>query len=216
MDVPNYNSLRRQMVESQLLLRGIASPSVLEAMTTVERHRFVPDNLKELAYHDSPLPIGFSQTISQPYIVAYMTELLMLQKFETVLEIGTGSGYQSAVLAQICKHVYSIERNRQLWEQSSQLFDEFGYGNITTHYGDGYEGLQQYAPFDAILVTCALKSLSPHWLSQLADGGRLIAPLGESNLQNLCLLKKDKGKIVSKKDIPVVFVPMLDKRGNQY
>src|SRR3989338_2133518 len=177
-------------------------------MRKVKRHLFVPLMHRRLSYGDHPLPIGEGQTISQPYIVALMTELLELKGGEKVLEIGTGSGYQAAILAELVKEVYSIEILEPLAERSQKLLKELGYENIKVKHADGFLGWPEYAPFDAIIVTCAPKVIPPALLKQLAEGGRLVIPVG-SHWQELKLLKKIEGKIVSKSIIPVRFVPML-------
>lgn len=195
------------MVEKQIKARGVKDKKVLDAMLKVERHKFVPEKIRKYAYEDYPLPIGEGQTISQPYIVAFMTEQLSLKGKEKVLEIGTGSGYQAAILAEICKEVYSIEIIPSLAIQAEKLLKELKYKNIKIKIGDGFLGWEEYSPFDAIIVTCAPKEIPKPLIDQLAEGGRMIIPVGEY-FQDLILVKKTKGKISKKKVLPVRFVPM--------
>lgn len=198
------------MVNLQIKARGISDKRVLKAMLKVERHLFVPLKHRELSYEDEPLPIGEGQTISQPFIVGLMTELLELKAQDKVLEIGTGSGYQAAILAELAKEVYTIELLKPLAESSQKLFKDLGYNNIKVKYGDGFSGWQENAPFDAIVVTCAPQDIPPLLLDQLAQGGRLVIPVGVGH-QVLKQVRKEKGKIISKDVIPVRFVPMLKK-----
>ncbi|MDP3733295.1 MAG: protein-L-isoaspartate(D-aspartate) O-methyltransferase [Candidatus Daviesbacteria bacterium] len=199
---------REEMVRTQIKARGIKDEGTLSAMRKVKRHLFVPLMHRRLSYGDHPLPIGEDQTISQPYVVALMTELLELKGGEKVLEIGTGSGYQAAILAELVKEVYTIEILEPLAERSQKLLKESGYANIKVKHADGFLGWPEYGPFDAIIVTCAPKVVPPALLEQLAEGGRLVIPVG-THWQELKLLKKIEGKIVSKSIIPVRFVPML-------
>ncbi|MBU0547969.1 MAG: protein-L-isoaspartate(D-aspartate) O-methyltransferase [Candidatus Omnitrophica bacterium] len=196
------------MINSQIKARGVSDERVLKAMFKVERHLFVPLAHRDLSYEDGPLPIGKGQTISQPYIVALMTELLELKEGEKVLEIGTGSGYQAAILAELAKEVYTIELLKPLAERSQKLLKELGYENIKVKHGDGFLGWSEYAPFDAIIVTCAPEEIPPVLFEQLAEGGRLVIPVG-SDYQELRQIKKKEGKIISKDIISVRFVPML-------
>ncbi len=191
----------------------VRDPLVLEAMRRVPRHRFVPPEYRRDAYLNTPLVIGFHQTISQPYIVAHMTELLDLQPDHRVLEIGTGSGYQAAVLAELCNHVYTIEIIPQLGESAGELLNELGYKNVRVKIGDGYEGWPDAAPFDRIIVTCAPDDIPPPLLAQLAPGGRLVIPVGEtSQVQYMVVVTKDRhGRISQKRQYPVRFVPMTGK-----
>jgi protein-L-isoaspartate(D-aspartate) O-methyltransferase len=202
---------RRQMVEDQIRARGVRDRRVLEAMGKVERHRFVPSHLGHLAYGDFPLPIGEGQTISQPYIVALMTELLALKGTERILEIGTGSGYQAAILAELVKEVYTVEILEPLAKQSERLFRELNYRHIKVKLGDGFLGWPEFAPFDGILVTCAPEKIPPPLLEQLAEGGRLVIPVGELR-QELKLVRKVKGRVQEEDIIPVRFVPMIRKK----
>ncbi len=204
---------RRQelMITKQLEARGIKDKRVLNAMRKVKRHLFVPVKYKNLAYSDYPLPIGEGQTISQPYIIALMTELLELEGNEKVLEIGTGSGYQTAILAELAAEVYTIEILEPLAARSKKLLAELGYKNIVPKAGDGYLGWPEHAAFDAIIVTCAPDKIPEPLIEQLADNGRLIIPVG--NLwQELKLVKKVNNKIVTTDIIQVRFVPMLRKK----
>jgi protein-L-isoaspartate(D-aspartate) O-methyltransferase len=203
-----FYACKENMINSQIKARGVTDERVLKAMHKVERHLFVPLMYRHLSYEDHPLPIGEGQTISQPYIVALMTELLELKGGEKVLEIGTGSGYQAAILAELVKEVYTIEILEPLAERSQKLFKELGYENIKVKHGDGFLGWPEYAPFDAIIVTCAPEEVPPALLEQLAEGGSLVIPVG-THWQELKRLKKIEGKITSKSIIPVRFVPML-------
>ena len=203
----SYAEKRRQMVENQIISRGVRDQRVIQAMMKVKRHRFVPKNLQSAAYYDEPLPIGNEQTISQPYIVAYMTEALKMKGGEKVLEIGTGSGYQAAVLAEIAAEVYSIEIVRPLGERAEQLLKSEGYSNIQCRIGDGYKGWPEVAPFDAIIVTAAPPRIPEPLVEQLKEGGRMIVPVGKW-FQDLILISKKKGKVEKKRLIPVRFVPI--------
>jgi protein-L-isoaspartate(D-aspartate) O-methyltransferase len=215
-DLSGFAQKREHMVINQIEARGIKDKKVLEALRKVERHKFVPKQYQNEAYNDYPLPIGEGQTISQPYIVALMTAVLDLKGTETVLEIGTGSGYQAAVLGEICKHVYTIEIVDALGKRSKRLLSELGYKNITVKVGDGYKGWKEHSPFDAIIVTCAPSHIPGPLKDQLAEGGRMIIPVGESLSQKLMLLIKREGKITQKAIIPVRFVPMMKKDGKTY
>jgi protein-L-isoaspartate(D-aspartate) O-methyltransferase len=213
--VQNYDSLRNDMVRMQLEARGISHQHTLEAMRKVERHLFVPTQYEKQAYNDHPLPIGYNQTISQPYIVASMTQLLEPRKDDRVLEIGTGSGYQAAVLAEIVKEVYTIEIVEELGERTKERMQRMGYNNVKVIIGDGYKGFEEKAPFDAIIVTAASKHIPPPLIKQLKEGGRMIIPVGSpSEVQTLVLLKKRKGKITKSKLIPVRFVPLTRSAEN--
>ena len=184
----DYLVKRQEMIKEQIEARGIANQKVLDAMLKVKRHEFVPKLWRFLAYADRPLPIGEGQTISQPYIVALMTELLQLKGDEKVLEIGTGSGYQAAVLAQIVPEVYTIEIIPELAEGSEKLLKQLGYKNIHVKCGDGYYGWPKKAPFDAIIVTCGAGHIPPKLVEQLKDGGRMVIPVGKG-WQKLMLVK---------------------------
>jgi protein-L-isoaspartate(D-aspartate) O-methyltransferase len=201
---------RKQMVEKQIKAMGIKDLRVLDAMLKVKRHLFVPSDVRHLAYEDRPLPIGWEQTISQPYVVALMTELLALKGTERVLEIGTGSGYQAAILAELVKEVYTIEISEPLARQSERLLKELNYNNIKVKFGDGFLGWPEFSPFDAIIVTCAPEKIPPPLLSQLAESGRLVIPVG-TYWQELKLVRKVNGRIKEADIVPVRFVPMIRK-----
>ncbi|MBN1898268.1 MAG: protein-L-isoaspartate(D-aspartate) O-methyltransferase [Spirochaetes bacterium] len=201
---------REMMIKYQIKARGIKDKRLLKAMQKVQRHLFVPKSLWDQAYNDYPLPIGEGQTISQPYIVALMTELLELKGKEKVLEIGTGSGYQAAVLSELCKEVYTIEIVPALARASKKLLKEMGYKNVHVFEGDGYLGLEKQAPFEGIIVTCAPPYVPKPLKDQLKEGGRMVIPVGET-YQELKVLTKQKGKIKEKSIVPVRFVPMTGK-----
>lgn len=211
-----FFALRNQMVKNQIEARGITDEKILNAFRKVERHKFVLPQYIPHAYADSPLPIDEGQTISQPYIVAYMTDVLDLKRTDKVLEIGTGSGYQAAILAELCDSVFTIEIFETLANKAQNVFAELGYSNIFCKTGDGYQGWPEYAPFDAILVTCAPTKVPEPLQQQLAEGGRMIIPVGSDPLQHLVMLKKKKGKIKQESVLPVRFVPMIDERGKKY
>lgn len=203
-----YVSERDRMVRQQIAARGIKNKAVIEAMRKVPRHLFVPLNMENVAYEDRPLPIGYDQTISQPYIVALMTETVKPAKGKKALEIGTGSGYQAAVLAEVVDTVYTIEIVPELAKQSASLFKKLDYKNIVSKYGDGYGGWPEHAPFDIIVVTAAPDEIPTPLLDQLAEGGRLVIPVGSAyNFQELVLAEKVKGKIIRKNLALVRFVP---------
>jgi protein-L-isoaspartate(D-aspartate) O-methyltransferase len=204
---------RQEMVKNQIEARGVRDSLVLEAMRTVERHRFVPQRLQHLAYIDEPLPIGYQQTISQPFIVAYMTEMLDLKGNERVLEIGTGSGYQAAILGEIVKEVYTIEIIEALAERAQSILEKLKYDHVTCRAGDGYKGWSEKAPFDAIIVTAAPSKVPNPLIEQLKEGGRMIIPVG-TYFQELILFKKEDGILTEHKLIPVRFVPMTGKIQN--
>ena len=202
-----YKKKRHEMVERQIVSRGVQDTLVLSAMKKVQRHRFVPDNVRPYAYYDEPLPIGYEQTISQPYIVAYMTESLGLKGGEKVLEVGTGSGYQAAVLAEIAGDVYTIEIVEPLAERAKKILEKEGYDNLHCRYGDGYRGWPEAAPFDAIIITAAPPKVPDPLLDQLVEGGRMVVPVG-TWYQELLLITKTKKGFEKKRLIPVRFVPM--------
>ena len=204
-----FTLLRDKMVSAQIEARGIRDSRILGVMRRVPRHKFVPGVYKGYAYEDTPLPIGKGQTISQPYIVALMTELLQLKGNERVLEIGTGSGYQAAILAELVKQVYTIEIMPELAARAEKLLKSLGYNNITVKCGDGYLGWEEHAPFDAIIVTCAPEDVPQPLIEQLAEAGRLVIPVGSSS-QELVLIQKQNNKIKRRSIIPVRFVPMLN------
>jgi len=201
---------RDAMVRWQIARRGVSDRAVLAAMRAVPRHEFVPPHLRSRAYDDCPLPIGHGQTISQPYIVAYMTEVLHLRPGEKVLEIGTGSGYQAAVLSELTPKVYTVEIIRPLAQEAAARLERLGYKTIKCRVGDGYYGWPEHAPYDAIIVTCAAGSVPPPLLKQLKPGGRMVIPVGPpGQVQQLVLVRKDKaGRITSKSLMAVAFVPM--------
>jgi protein-L-isoaspartate(D-aspartate) O-methyltransferase len=208
-DAPDLKKARHHMVKTTIENRGISDRRVLDAMLTVPRHRFVPDKLLSVAYADRPLPIGEGQTISQPYVVALMSEILGLNSDQRVLEIGTGSGYQAAILCQLAHQVYSIEIKEKLYEIASNTLKSIGYKNISTRHGDGYFGWPQAAPFDAIMITAAIDHIPPPLLKQLKDGGRLTLPLGNPfSYQNLVLVTKKGDDLIVKQITGVLFVPM--------
>ena len=202
-----WTAERASMVAGQIYARGVRDPRVLEALRTVPRHRFVPDQLQDNAYADTALQIGWDQTISQPYIVAYMTEAMQIPTGGKVLEIGTGSGYQAAVLAEIARAVYTIEIVPQLAEQSGRILDQLGYDAVHTRVGDGYRGWPEQAPFDAIIVTAAPDHVPPALVEQLAVGARLIIPVGRFS-QDMRIVTKTADGSTSETTIPVRFVPM--------
>jgi protein-L-isoaspartate(D-aspartate) O-methyltransferase len=205
-----YYEERIRMVENQIERRGIEDSAVLDAMCSVPRHLFVPEAYRSRAYEDGPLPIGHNQTISQPYIVALMTELLDLQPGERVLEVGTGSGYQAAVLAEIADSVYTIEIVKPLADRAREILDSIGYNNIKAMHGDGYQGYEEAAPYDAIIVTAAPDHVPQPLIDQLAMGGCLVIPVG-SIYQYLTLYEKTEEGLKKKTGIAVRFVPMTGK-----
>ena len=207
----DQDALKRQrMVAEQLKGRDITDPRVLAAMGKVPRHHFVPDDLAYQAYNDHPLPIGFSQTISQPYIVALMTQWAEVKPGDKVLEVGTGSGYQAAVLAELTDRVWSIELKPELAEAAEKRLRALGYGRIHLRCGDGYQGWPEAAPFDAILVTATAPKVPPALQKQLKKGGRLVIPVGyPESIQQLLLLRKINGDLREEKSLPVRFVPLV-------
>ncbi len=205
-----FEQMRHKMVEYQIKARGIQDARVLEVLRKIPRHLFVPENLKDQAYNDEPLPIGSGQTISQPYIVAYMTEQLQLEGTERVLEIGTGSGYQAAVLAELVQRVYSIEIIPELSYQAQKVLDILGYTNIEFKIGNGYFGWPDAAPFDAIIVTAAPEKIPQTLIDQLKIGGRMIIPVGDF-FQNLYLVEKKEDGIKKENKLPVRFVPLQNE-----
>lgn len=204
----DFKKDRERMVRDQLAARGIKDPKVLDAMKSVPRHMFVPENMLSHAYSDEPLPIGEGQTISQPYIVAYMTEVLALQKKERVLEIGTGSGYQTAILAEIAQQVFTVELIADLSYRAQEVLKKLEYPNILYKIGDGTYGWSEEAPFDAIVVTAAPDSVPSALEEQLKIGGRMIIPVG-SAIQELIFVTRGKKKYKRKKLLPVRFVPLI-------
>ena len=207
-----YRLRREKMVADQIAARGVKDEKVLLAMGSVPRHKFVSEDLINSAYEDRPLPIGCGQTISQPYIVALMTQLLNLAEKDKVLEVGTGSGYQAAILSGIVKEVYTIEIFEELGTSAGKRLKDLGYQNVKVKVADGYYGWPEEAPFDAIIVTCAATHIPPPLIEQLKDGGTMCIPVGSVFwTQNLMLVKKKDGKIIAKSVLPVRFVPLLGK-----
>ena len=203
-----YKAAREKMVNKQIKGKGITDPYTLAAMLTVPRHKFVSKEFRDDAYFDSPLPIGYGQTISQPYIVAFMTEIIKPKKNFKVLEIGTGSGYQAAVLARIVDSVYTIEIIKELFIQAKKRLNNMNYDNVFVKNADGYYGWKEKAPFDAIVVTAAVEFVPPPLIKQLKDGGKMIIPVGNPySIQQLLLVEKKKGKIKTKNLMFVRFVP---------
>lgn len=213
MPAPNFEKARARMVEEQLIPRSIHDQKTLEAMRKVPRHLFVEDALKNQAYGDYPLPIGRGQTISQPYIVALMTQALGLKGHEHVLEIGTGSGYQAAILSQICEKVYTVERIDTLLVQARKVFDSLHYLNILTKLDDGTNGWPEYSPYDVIIVTAGGPKIPLPLLEQLADPGILVIPVGDRGVQDLRLVTKKEGEIKEKTIELVRFVNLIGDHG---
>jgi protein-L-isoaspartate(D-aspartate) O-methyltransferase len=216
-DTPAARRDRERMVAEQIKARGITSPAVLDALLAVPRHLFVPEELAASAYADHPLPIGEGQTISQPYIVALMTEVLDLAKGDRVLEIGTGSGYQAAVLSALGAEVYTVEIKPKLYEKASEALKRHGHDKVVCRLGDGYFGWPEQAPFDAVMVTAAVDHIPPPLIAQLKEGGRLVLPLGSPfGYQNLVVVTKRDGEVSLRNVIGVLFVPLtgraLEKR----
>jgi protein-L-isoaspartate(D-aspartate) O-methyltransferase len=208
--VDPFAEKRHQMVETQIKARGVTDERVLAAMEKVPRHLFVPQQYIDEAYADHPLPIGYGQTISQPYIVAYMTELLNLKPGDKVLEIGTGSGYQAAILAEITDKVYTVEIIPELARSAEERLKRLGYENVKVLNADGYYGWEEYAPYDAIIVTCAPDHIPQPLVQQLKDGGRMVIPVGSpGGYQTLTLVEKVGGEVKTYSMLWVLFVPML-------
>jgi protein-L-isoaspartate(D-aspartate) O-methyltransferase len=204
----DFAAQRQRMVDQQLKPRGIKDERVLAAMAKVRREEFVPADQRADAYQDGPLPIGYDQTISQPYIVAFMTEQLRLKPGDRVLEIGSGSGYQAAILAELVADVYTIEIVEPLAKTAEATLQRLGYKNVHLKVGDGYKGWPEEAPFDAIIVTCAPDKVPQPLMDQLKDGGRMVIPVGERFAQQLYLLEKQNGQLKESATLPVRFVPM--------
>ncbi|MBN2458868.1 protein-L-isoaspartate(D-aspartate) O-methyltransferase [Candidatus Woesearchaeota archaeon] len=206
----NYSKLREDMVKHQIESRGVSDKRVLKAMREVPRELFVPEGLVVEAYNDHPLPIGHGQTISQPYIVAEMTELLELKGSEKVLEIGTGSGYQAAILSKLAKKVITLERIEGLAKKTRVLLKKHGYNNVTVIHGDGTKGYGKEAPYDAIIVTAAADKIPKALIEQLAEGGRLVAPVGKGYGQELLrIIKREGDKLDTEEHGGVIFVPLI-------
>jgi protein-L-isoaspartate(D-aspartate) O-methyltransferase len=211
---PSYSDFaaqRHQMLQQQLMTRDINDPRVLAAMAKVPREEFVPPEARIASYEDGPLPIGYGQTISQPYIVAFMTEQLRAKPTDRVLEVGTGSGYQAAILAELVSEVYSIEIVEPLAKGAETTLQRLGYKNVQVKVGDGYQGWPEEAPFDAIIVTCAPDKVPQPLVDQLKDGGRMVIPVGDRFAQQLYLLEKKNGQLKQSATLPVRFVPMTSE-----
>lgn len=205
----NDETQRKAMVQHQLQKRDIRNEAVLSAMEKVPRHVFVPENLRKNAYEDRPLPIGYGQTISQPYIVAYMTQVIDPKPDDRVLEIGTGSGYQAAVLSVLVDSVFTIEIIQGLAKESRATLQKYGFSNVVVKHGDGYYGLEKKAPFDAIVVTAAAEHIPPPLIQQLKDGGKMIIPVGSPFLIQTLMLVEKKGESIQTTSLfPVRFVPL--------
>jgi protein-L-isoaspartate(D-aspartate) O-methyltransferase len=211
----DFDVARRRMVEEQLAGAGrdIKNRSVLDAMAAVPRHEFVPENERKLAYEDEPLPIGYGQTISQPYIVAFMIEKLDPKPADRILEIGTGSGYEAAILSRLVAEVYTIEILEPLAKQAAANLKRLGYLNVKVLTGDGYKGWPEHAPFDGVIVTCAPDHIPQPLVDELRDGGQMIIPVGSPGMQELFLLRKRGTKVEQTAVLPVRFVPMTGKFG---
>ena len=199
---------REQMVKEQIAIRGVTDERVLRAMRKVPREQFVPEQIRGQSYSDGPLPIGYDQTISQPFVVAFMTEKLGLHPTDRVLEIGTGSGYQAAILAELAAKVYTIEIVEPLGKRAAQTLQRLGYKNVQVKIGDGYRGWPEHAPFDAVIVTCAPDHVPQPLVEQIKEGGRIIIPVGPAGDQTLYLLEKKNGRLERRNVLPVSFVPM--------
>ena len=209
----DYESLRHRMVEHQLRRRGIKDERVLKVMSEIPRHLFVPENSRVSSYEDYPLPVGEGQTISQPYMVALMTEQLNLKGDEKVLEIGTGSGYQAAILSKLCSEVYTVERIDTLAKRAEELFRKLGYDNVKVRIGDGTQGWEEYAPYDGIIVTAGSPKIPPRLIDQLSEGGKIVIPVGSSFSQDLIVGRKVKHRLHERVICGCVFVPLIGKYG---
>jgi protein-L-isoaspartate(D-aspartate) O-methyltransferase len=209
----DFEKERSRMVEEQLAYRGIRDPRVLAVMGRVPRHEFMPEALRTQAYGDHAMPIGEGQTISQPYMVALMTELLALTGNERVLEIGTGSGYQAAVLAELCQKVFTVERVKTLADKARATLDRLGYTNVAMKVFDGTYGWKEMAPFDAIIVTAAAPKVPDALLEQLKEGGRLVIPVGERYSQVLLRVAKSASGVTTTTSVPCMFVPLIGNHG---
>ncbi|MCX8063878.1 MAG: protein-L-isoaspartate(D-aspartate) O-methyltransferase [Candidatus Hydrogenedentes bacterium] len=209
----DFEKARKEMVEYQIKSRGIKSPAVLKAMEKIPRHLFVPDEYQTYAYEDHPLSIGYGQTISQPYMVAIMTELLDLKPTDKVLEIGTGSGYQTSILAEIAEKVITIERISELADSAKKRLEALGYKNVIVISGDGTLGYEKEAPYDAILVTAGSPDVPNNLKNQLKDGGRLVIPVGSPSLQVLLKITKKGQEFLTEKHTSCIFVPLVGEKG---
>jgi len=213
MEEEYFEKLRKKMVEHQITARGVSDQRVLEAMLRVPRHLFIPESMQDRAYDDSPLPIGDGQTISQPYMVAWMTELLAVGEEDKVLEIGTGSGYQAAILCELAKEVFSVEKYASLARKAEGRLRSLGYENITIRVGDGTLGWPEEAPFDGIMVTAGAPSIPQPLTEQLADGGKLVIPVGPSGMQMLTVVQREGKELRTREEGTCVFVPLVGKFG---
>ncbi|MDY6795683.1 MAG: protein-L-isoaspartate(D-aspartate) O-methyltransferase [Actinomycetota bacterium] len=213
MDEEYLYRMRVKMVERQIASRGIGNPRVLNAMLSVHRHLFVPGSMQDRAYDDSPLPIGDGQTISQPYMVAWMTELLNIRDTDRILEVGTGSGYQAAILCELSEKVFSIEKYSSLAAKAEERLNSLGYENVTIRVGDGSLGWPEEAPFDGIIVTAGSPAVPEPLIEQLSDGGRLVIPVGPSGMQMLTLVRREGAKYITREEGSCVFVPLVGKFG---
>ncbi len=209
----NYEKERSRMVEEQIIARGVKDERVLAAMRKVPRHEFLPEAIRGMAYQDSALPLGEAQTMSQPYMVALMTEQLELKGHERVLEIGTGSGYQAAVLSELCEKVYTVERIKMLADRARQSLDRLGYRSVAIKVYDGTYGWKEMAPFDAIMVTAGAPDVPAPLVEQLKEGGRMVIPVGERFGQTLLKIVKTPAGPVTERSIPCVFVPLIGNHG---
>lgn len=209
----DFKSLQEEMVSQQIMRRGVVTPQVIEVFRKVPRHLFVPEEVRSYAYNDHPLPIGEGQTISQPYMVALMTDLLDLSGEEKILEIGTGSGYQAAILAELGKEVYTVERHRLLAERAEKVLKELGYNNVKVLVGDGTKGWKEFSPYQRIIVTASAPNVPEPLFEQLDEMGKLVIPIGERWSQDLTLIEKRKGKMVGKSICGCVFVPLIGEYG---
>lgn len=209
----DFKSLQEEMVTQQIMRRGVVTPRVIEAFKKVPRHLFVPEQFQSHSYNDHPLPIGEGQTISQPYIVALMTDLLDLSGEDKVLEIGTGSGYQAAILAELGKEVYTVERHKLLAERAEKIFKELNYQNVKVLVGDGTKGWKEFSPYQKIIVTASAPDVPQPLFIQLDEMGKLVIPIGGRWSQDLVLIEKRKGKMIRKSVCGCVFVPLIGEYG---
>jgi protein-L-isoaspartate(D-aspartate) O-methyltransferase len=205
---PEFATERERMVQTQVALRGLTDPRLLAAMRKVPREQFVPAALRGRSYSDSPLPIGYEQTISQPFVVAFMTEKLQLKSTDRVLEIGTGSGYQAAILGELAAEVYTMEIIEALGTSAAATLHRLGYKNVHVKVGDGYAGWPEHAPYDAVVVTCAPNQVPRALVEQTRNGGRIVIPVGPAGAQELYVLEKEHGQLKQRTVLPVRFVPM--------
>ncbi len=209
----DFKSLREEMVKQQIIGRGVVAPRVIEVFRKVPRHLFVPEQFHSHAYNDHPLPIGEGQTISQPYMVALMTDLLNLSKEDEVLEIGTGSGYQAAILAELGKQVYTVERHKLLAERAEKILRELNYQNVKVLVGDGTKGWEEFSPYQKIVVTASAPDVPQPLFGQLDEMGKLVIPVGGRWSQDLILVQKKKGKMIRNAVCGCVFVPLIGEYG---